>query len=211
VENNHPVGLFKFGAFTKNRVETFSDGIFAIIVTLLILEIKVPHLEHVGSSRELFFASIALLPKFASWVISFVTLCIVWVNHHRLFESFKSINMELFWLNVHILLWICFVPYPTALLGDYPHNALAVASYGIAMFLVGAAFIIARLYLVRNKTLLKETVNVRQYKRGMRYVVLFGLVPYLAGAALAWINPTLSFVCYFLIAVFFVFSFASKG
>ena len=99
--------LYKYGVFSKSRVETFSDGIFAIIVTLLILEIKVPHVAQVNSVPDLFNAVVALIPKFASWVISFITICIVWVNHHRIFEMFKGINIVLFWLNVNLLLLAC--------------------------------------------------------------------------------------------------------
>jgi uncharacterized membrane protein len=202
--------LYKYGVFTKNRVETFSDGIFAIIVTLLILEIKVPHIEHAASVGELAGAIIALLPKFASWIISFLTICIVWVNHHRLFETFKGINIVLFWLNVHLLLWVCFVPFPTALVGDYPHNPLAVAFYGVVMAFIGLAFFIARWYGLRNKELLKDGLNLKAYKKGVVFAFVFGFLFYLASAALAWVHPYLAFAAYFLIAMYFVFSFATK-
>ena len=90
--------LFKYGAFTKNRVEAFSDGIFAILVTLLILELRVPHIENARSSSALYVSLGALVPKLISWLISFLTICIVWMNHHRIFEMFKGINVVLFWL-----------------------------------------------------------------------------------------------------------------
>jgi uncharacterized membrane protein len=206
VEDN----LFKYGILTKNRVETFSDGIFAIIVTLLILEIKVPHIEHQGSVPELLGAIRMLMPKFASWVISFLTICIVWVNHHRLFEQFKGINIVLFWLNVHLLLWVCFVPFPTALVGDYPHNPLAVAFYGVVMGFIGLAFFIARLYGLRNTAILKEGINLKAYKKGVVFALFFGFLFYMIAAALAWVHTYLSFIAYFLIAMYFVFSFATK-
>ncbi|MFA5100237.1 MAG: TMEM175 family protein [Candidatus Omnitrophota bacterium] len=202
--------LFKYGVFTKNRVETFSDGIFAIIVTLLILEVKVPHIEHSASALELSNAIVTLLPKFASWVISFLTICIVWVNHHRLFETFKGINIVLFWLNVHLLLWVCFVPFPTALIGDYPHNPLAVAFYGIVLAFIGLAFFIARLYGLRHRALLKDEINLKAYKKSVVFAFFFGFLFYLASATLAWVHTYLSFTAYFLIAMYFVFSFATK-
>ena len=202
--------LFKYGAFTKNRVEAFSDGIFAIIVTLLVLEIKVPHIENADSVWGLFNAVTALMPKFLSWMISFLTICIIWMNHHRLFESFKGINVGLFWLNVNILLWVCFVPFPTALMGDYPRNPLAVAFYGGVMFFTAAGFVLTRLYAFKNKELLKETVSLKTFKRGLIFSAIFGPSFYLIGASLAWINTSLSFVVYLLIAVYFVFSFATK-
>jgi len=201
--------LFKYGAFTKNRVETFSDGIFAIIVTLLILEIKVPHIEDAGSSRELFNAIVILFPKFFSWVISFLTVCIVWVNHHRLFEMFKGINIVLFWMNVHLLLWVCFVPFPTALVGDYPQNPVAVAFYGVVMACASFAFIITRLYGLKNTELLKETTSLVKYKRAIFFAIIFGPVFYLVAAGLAWVNTIISFAAYFLIAIYFVFAFGT--
>jgi len=202
--------LFRYGAFTKNRVEAFSDGIFAIIVTLLILEIKVPHIGQPGSSAELARSIAALSPKLVSWAISFLTICIVWMNHHRLFEMFKGINIGLFLLNVHLLLWVCFIPFPTALVGDYPRNPLAVAFYGLTMFATSIAFVLTRLYGLKNRVLLKEEVSLATYKRGMFFAILFGPLLYLAGAGLAWINTNLSFGVYFLIAVYFLFSFGTR-
>lgn len=202
--------LFKYGALTKNRVETFSDGIFAIIVTLLILELKVPHLEQPASGRELLYAIGSLLPKFISWVISFVTLCIVWVNHHRLFEVFKGINIVFFWINVNLLLWVCFVPFPTALIGDYPRNPVAVAFYGAVMACVGLAFFIARLYGLRHTGLLKDGINLKAYRKSVRFAFFFGFLFYAIAAAVAWVHTYLSFMAYFLIALYFVFSFGAR-
>ncbi len=202
--------LFKYGVFSKSRVETFSDGIFAIIVTLLILELKAPHIEDVNSVPELLHAVSLLIPKFASWVISFITICIVWVNHHRLFEMFKGINIVLFWLNVNLLLWVCFVPFPTALAGDYPGNPLAVAFYGLVMALIGLAFFFTRLYGLKHKELLKETVPLKVYRKGVVFALYFGFALYLIAAATAWVNTQLSMTLYFFIAIYFVFSFATQ-
>jgi uncharacterized membrane protein len=202
--------LYKYGAFTKSRVEAFSDGVFAIIVTLLILEIKMPHLEHADSAQQLLNAIISLTPKFVSWVISFFTICIVWMNHHRLFEMFKGVNVGLFWFNVLLLLCVCFVPFPTAVMGDYPRNPLAVALYGLVMFFTGLAFVATRLYCLKNTELLKEEVSLETYKRGIAFSFFFGPVCYLLGAALAWVDTYLAFAVYFFIAFYFVFSFATK-
>lgn len=199
--------LFKYGVFSKNRVEAFSDGIFAIVVTLLILEIRVPHIEHLDSGRELLNALIMLAPKIVSWVVSFLTICIVWVNHHRIFEMLKGINIVLFWLNVQVLLFVCFVPFPTALAGDYPSNPLAVASYGLVMGCAGAALVLIRLYGFKHKELLKETVVLATYKRSMILALIFGPVLYIAAAAMAFVDTYLSFTLYFLIAGYFMFSF----
>ncbi len=88
--------------FTKSGVETFSDGIFAIIVTLLVLEIRVPHIGHHESVPELASALWALAPKILAWVISFFTVCVIWVNHHRVFEVMKEIDQKFFWRNANV-------------------------------------------------------------------------------------------------------------
>jgi uncharacterized membrane protein len=208
-ESDNPV--FKYGVFTKNRVEAFSDGIFAIIVTLLILEIEVPHIENADCAIALWHSFSDMLPKFVSWVISFLTICIVWVNHHRIFETFKGFNIVLFWLNVHVLLWVCFIPFPTALVGDYPNNPLAVAFYGIVMAMTGAALVAVRFYGATNKDILKEGIPVAAYKKAIIFAFLFGPVFYLTAAALAWVNTLLSFGMYFFIAIYFMFSFKFHG
>src|SRR6185369_3892193 len=133
--------------FTKSRVEAFSDGIFAIIITLLILELKVPEIRPTDAIGELAEKILHLGPKFIAWVISFLTVAIIWVNHHRIFESLKHINHAIFWLNANLLLWVSFIPFPTALMGDYFDNKLAVSFFGIASLMMGIAFLLFRLYM----------------------------------------------------------------
>lgn len=89
--------------FSKARVEAFSDGVFAIIVTLLVLEIKVPHIHQPDSVGELSAALYALLPKLISWIISFLMVCVIWVNHHRLLNQIANITHGIFWLNALLL------------------------------------------------------------------------------------------------------------
>lgn len=190
--------------FTKSRVETFSDGIFAIIVTLLVLEIKVPHIEHENSFAELSAALIKLAPKFIAWVISFLTVCVIWVNHHRIFESLKQIDQKFFWLNANLLLWTSFLPFPTALMGDYPHNSLAVSFYGIISLLMGIAFLFIRVYMWRNPEITKD-VPKEELKRGIRNVILFGPTPYLLGIILAWVHPYIAFALYAFVSIYFIF------
>ena len=126
--------------FSKNRVEAFSDGIFAIIITLLVLEIKVPHISGHNSTSELLEALLELLPKFIGWIISFFTVAVIWVNHHKLFKQFKFLDHGIFWWNALLLLWTTFIPFPTAVLGDYPENATSVIFYGLVMALMASSF-----------------------------------------------------------------------
>lgn len=176
-------------------------------MTLLILEIRVPHIEHGDSGRALLSALVTLIPKVVSWVVSFLTICIVWVNHHRIFEMLKGINIVLFWLNVQVLLFVCFIPFPTALAGDYPGNPLAVACYGLVMGCAGLALVAIRFYGLSRQELLKETVHLKAYRKEMILAFIFGPVLYMTAAAAAFISTYLSFAMYFLITIYFMFSF----
>ncbi|MEZ5427956.1 MAG: TMEM175 family protein [Pyrinomonadaceae bacterium] len=190
--------------FTKSRVEAFSDGVFAIIITLLVLEIKVPHIETPGSINELATALWHLAPKFIAWVISFPIIGVIWVNHHRIFESLKQIDHNLFWLNANLLLWTSFIPFPTALLGDYPDNKLAVSFFGVANAMMGIAFLLIRLYMWKRP----ENTNgfSREYLwKGVRNVLMFGPTLYLLGAASAWLHPLIAFAVYLFIPIYFIF------
>ena len=192
--------------FTKSRVETFSDGIFAIIVTLLVLEIKVPHLAETDhdSIAKLASALWELAPKILAWIISFLTVCVIWVNHHRIFEVMKDINQPFFWLNANLLLWVSLIPFPTALMGDYPHNPLAVCSYGAVSLMMGIAFSLIRVYMWRKPELTKNLTREELWV-GVRNVILFGPTPYLIGMICAWFYPMLAFVLYAFVTIYYIF------
>lgn len=192
--------------FSKSRVETFSDGIFAIIITLLVLEIKVPHIEEIHSSPELGKALFALLPKIISWVISFFTISVIWVNHHKIFSLIKVLDAGLFWANAGLLLWCTLIPFPTAVLGDYPENKMSIVLYGIVMSLMAGSFTFMRFYAVRKQGLLEESVDLYLFRKGTVYSLLFGPVMYLTGIALGLLHPYLSFVIFIGIPVYFMFS-----
>jgi uncharacterized membrane protein len=190
--------------FTKSRVETFSDGIFAIIITLLILEIKVPHIENPESISDLARSLSELAPKFIAWVISFLTIAVIWVNHHRIFESLKIINHTVFWLNANLLLWVSFIPFPTALMGDYPHNKLAVSFFGIASLMMGIAFTLFRVYMWQKPEITKNFTKDELWI-GVRNVLIFGPTLYILGTATAWIHPFIAFGFYALVTIYFIF------
>jgi uncharacterized membrane protein len=189
----------------RGRVEALSDGVFAIVVTLLVLEIKVPHVPDHGSAAALARALLDLAPKFVSWVISFVTVCVIWMNHHRLFKLMARVDHGLFWWNANLLLWTSFIPFPTALMGDYPGNRLAVSFYGAVMLLMALGFVLVRRRMLSVPGLLDPRVDRAAFERGTRASVAMGPLAYLAGTALAWVSVTAAFVCYAAVAAYFVF------
>lgn len=192
--------------FNKNRVEAFSDGIFAIIITLLVLEIKVPHLENHASAGSLSTALFELFPKFISWIISFFTVAVIWVNHHKLFKQFRQLDHGIFWWNALLLLWTSFIPFPTAVMGDYPGNITSVVLYGSVMALMAMSFTLMRWYVLRNPGLLEETMYIRSFRQGTFLSLLFGPLLYLAGIALSLIHPNVSFAIFLAIPVYFIFA-----
>jgi TMEM175 potassium channel family protein len=186
------------------RVEALSDGVFAIVITLLVLEMKVPHLPENHSADEMTAALVALSLKFVSWVISFATVCVIWLNHHRLFRNVRKVDHWLFWLNANLLLWTSFIPFPTALMGDYPSSRVAASFYGAVMLMMALAFVLIRLHILRHPDLLHESVDRAFFRKMTIRSVLMGPVAYGIGALLAWVGPPLAFLCYAFIAGYFV-------
>ena len=141
---------FQQTEMSLGRVEAFSDGVIAIIVTLLVLELKVPQIHAVESVAELAAALLKLLPKFLSWVASFLYVCVFWVNHHHVLKQARRADAGLVWLNNLFLLCHSFLPFPAALLGDYPHNPLALSFFGIVLAVNGLAIINLHRYVAKN-------------------------------------------------------------
>jgi uncharacterized membrane protein len=196
--------------FNKSRVEAFSDGIFAIIITLLVLEIKVPHIENHDSATNLFLSLKLLIPKFVSWLVSFFTVAVIWVNHHRIFKQIGRLNNGIFWWNAVLLLWTSFIPFPTAVLGDYPNNTVSFVLYGLVMAFMAASFTLMRLYAIRNQKVLEASVNIDAFKKGTRNSLIFGPVMYISGIVLGFLSPLLAFAIYLGIPVYFIFSESKK-
>lgn len=191
--------------FSKTRVEAFSDGIFAIIITLLVLEIKVPHIHEYNSANELMQALFGLLPKFISWIISFFTVAVIWVNHHKIFKQIKQLDSGIFWRNAFLLLWTSFIPFPTAVLGDYPNNKVSIVLYGTVMSLMALSFTLMRLYAISKNEVLEDAVNLEAFKRETKLSLIFGPLMYLSGLAVGSIHPYLSFSVYIAIPFYFIF------
>jgi uncharacterized membrane protein len=190
--------------FSKSRVETFSDGVFAIIVTLLVLEIQVPKISNPNSVKELVNALIALLPKFLSWITSFFMVCVIWVNHHRIFEMLSQITPKVFWLNAYLLLWCSFIPFPTAMVGNYIQNPVALSFFGIVLAFVGSGFIMLRYAILKHKLSI-DPLNEVVFKKATTKAVLFGISSYLIGAVVSWISTYISLLIFLLIPLYFIF------
>ncbi len=192
---------FAQGELRLNRIEAFSDGVFAIVVTLLVLELKVPVLKDHGSAGGLGHRLLELLPKFLSWLISFVIVCKFWLNHHHILGLARHANYGMAWLNSIFLMSQSFVPFPTAMMGEYPANPLAVSVFGAVMAINTLLFIALHTYILRN--LLKPELAGGQDPQ-ILLKSLVGPVSYLLGAAAPWFSVHAAFIIYMITPLFFI-------
>jgi uncharacterized membrane protein len=117
----------------KSRIEAFSDGVLAIIITIMVLELKVPHEPSIA-------ALVALWPVFTSYVLSFVYIGIYWNNHHHMFHAVKRVDGRVLWANLHLLFWLSLVPFVTAWMGENHFATVPTALYGVVLLMAGVAY-----------------------------------------------------------------------
>jgi uncharacterized membrane protein len=192
---------FQRGEMSLGRVEAFSDGVFAIVVTLLVLELKIPQLQNPSDPGELGSQLVALLPKFLSWLISFIIVAKFWLNHHELLRKARYANFAMVWLNSIFLMSQSFVPFHTALIGEYKTNPLAVSLFGVVMAINTLLFILLQTYILRNllKPELVGALDPHAVRKGF-----VGPASYLFGAVMAFIFLPAAFVVYALTPLFYI-------
>jgi uncharacterized membrane protein len=185
-----------------NRLEAFSDGVFAIAITLLVLEIKVPHSgEALG--REL----LNLWPSYFAYSVSFIVIGAIWINHHAMFDHIVRADHQILLLNTLHLMFIAFLPFPTAVLADALHNradeAVATAFYGGTLAVIGVFVTAMWYYAAHEHRLLSETISQDDARRfGRRLLV--GPVSYAIASLVALIVPWLALTFYVALNVFFL-------
>jgi len=174
------------------RVEAFSDGVFAIAITLLVLEFKVPHLPEGATGRDLFHALLKLWPSLIAFLGSFIAILIMWINHHGLFRLIHKIDPLFLFANGFMLLMVTFVPFPTAVLAEYlgtPGERVAAAFYIGSFVVVSIAFNVFWATAVKRRVI-KHSVPDAVVAR-IRNAYRFGLGVYAASALLALWNAPL--------------------
>jgi uncharacterized membrane protein len=192
---------FARGDLRLTRIEAFSDGVFAIVVTLLVLELHVPPLRDPHSASELAHQLLELLPKLLSWLISFIIVCKFWLNHHYILGLARHANYAMVWLNSLFLMFQSFIPFPTALMGEYPTNPLAVSLFGVVMAVNTLWFVALHAYILRN--LMKPDLIGGQDPH-IIWKSFVGPVSYLLGSAAAWFSVDAAFLLYMLTPLFFI-------
>ncbi|MGH7886077.1 MAG: TMEM175 family protein [Thermodesulfobacteriota bacterium] len=155
----------------KNRIEALSDGIFAIVMTLLILEIHVPQLPSNASNVQLAPALMELLPKFFSYAVSFIALGIYWVAHHNMYHAIKRSDRMLLWLNILFFMFVSILPFTTSLLNAFGQTQLAPLLFGANLTIIGWVLFIQWMYVTSNN-MISELIS-SQFRESVRFRFLF--------------------------------------
>ncbi len=186
------------------RLESFSDGVFAIAITLLVLEIGVPH---VGEGQSLGEALRHLWPSYFGFAVSFLTIGVMWINHHAMFKDIDRQDHTLLVLNLLLMMSISFLPFPTAVVAAYmrdsSHQLTAALTWGFTLIVISVAFQALWLYASIDRRLIDDHVSdARLRTRTRRY--LPGPLMYAAAIGLAFVHPWISLALYGLYALFWL-------
>jgi uncharacterized membrane protein len=175
---------------TKNRLEAFSDGVVAILITIMVLELKVPH----GATLD---ALQPLLPIFGSYVMSFIYLGIYWNNHHHLIHAVKFVNGKVLWANMNLLFWLSLIPFVTAWMGENHFSEVPVSLYGLALLMPAIAYYILTITLISSHPDNHSLADaVGKDVKGILSAILYALA-----IPLAFVHPMISMSIYIIVAL----------
>lgn len=174
----------------KGRLEAFSDGVLAILITIMVLELRVPKGQNLSDL-------IPALPPIGIYALSFIFLAIYWNNHHHLFQAAQKVSGGVLWANAHLLFWLSLVPFTTSWIGQHAWAPWPVAIYGVNLLLCGVAY-----YLLSHRL-------IAHHGKDSRLAVAFGrdrkgrisLVIYIASIPVAFYRPVLSYACFVAVAI----------
>lgn len=171
------------------RLEAFSDGVIAILITIMVLELKIPH----GSDFE---SLKPLLPIFLSYILSFIYLGIYWNNHHHLLQAADSTNGIILWANLHLLFWLSLIPFTTGWMGENHFASLPTAIYGINLLLAAIAYEILQMQIIKHHG--KDHVLAEAVGKDWKGKV--SLILYLTAIPSAFLNQWISGILYIIVA-----------
>src|SRR6267378_3127551 len=175
---------------TKGRMEAFSDGVFAVIITIMVLEMKSPHGDDLSALRP-------LLPVFGSYVLSFVYVGIYWNNHHHLLQATKHVTGGILWANLHLLFWLSLTPFATAWMGETHFASLPVALYGVLLLLTGIAYVLlTKILIARHGTDSTLATSIGTDRKGR-----LSVVGYAAALPLSFVHPWIACAGYVAVAI----------
>lgn len=175
---------------TTNRLEAFSDGIMAIIITIMVLDLKVPFGDGLMSLKP-------YLPKFIYYFFSFIYVGVYWNNHHHLFQAIQKVSGGILWSNLHLMFWLSLLPVTTAWMGEHFHSSWPVAVYGFVLLMCSIAFIIIEKVAIKSEgsnSILKRSVK-NQWKETI------SIIGNITGITLSFYLPEAGLIIFYLIAI----------
>ncbi len=175
---------------TRGRLEAFSDGVIAIIITIMVLELKVPHRSEPA-------ALLPLVPVFMSYVLSFVFLGIYWSNHHHLFQASRQVDGRVLWANLHLLFWLSLVPFVTGWMGENDFARWPVIAYGAVLIMAAIAYYILTFALLALHG--RDSPLARALGGDLKGKISIGI--YAAAVPLAFVNPLIACALYVAVAL----------
>jgi len=187
----------------KNRIESLTDGIFATVMTVLVLGLSVPVITSANASSELVLDLESLFPNVVSYVISFVVIGTYWVGHHAVFHFVKRTNRPLLWLNMLFLLCVGFIPFSTALIGRYPFQQITVMIYGANLIAASLSLYVLLWYSNSNNRLVSKEQDKHLVKLASRRI-LAGPLNYLIAVLLSFLDPRISLVLYAITPIYYI-------
>jgi uncharacterized membrane protein len=176
-------------AIGKGRIEAFSDGVIAIIITIMVLEMKVPHGDTLASLKP-------LIPVFLSYVLSFIYVGIYWNNHHHLMQAVRSVNGATLWANLHLLFWLSLIPFVTGWMGENHFTQWPVICYGVVLIMNGIAYNLLARILIRHHG--EHSVLAEAY--GSDWKGRSSIVIYAVAIGLSWYSAMAAFALYVIVA-----------
>ena len=174
----------------RDRLTAFTDGVLAVIITIMVLEMRPPH----GATLD---DLLALWPVFMSYVLSFIYVAIYWNNHHHFFQLVDTVDGAILWANMHLLFWLSMVPFVTAWMGENHFAAVPTALYGLSLLMPAIAWYVMQTTIIRqqgDRSPLKGAIG-RDIKGKISPIM------YLAGVAMAFVNPAISDLLYLGVAL----------
>lgn len=181
---------------TKNRIEAFSDGVIAIIITIMAFDLKIPELGANFSNQDAWHVLWAVVPKILSYILSFVILGIMWLNHHAMFDRIPHSTSKLVWYNMFLLFAMSLIPMPTNFLAAHPFLPQAVMFYGFILFLNALGFYLLRRYVEVDAKLLPYNAVVQKSN-------IISTLLYLFSIPLAFVSVYLSFLIFIGIPIWY--------
>ena len=173
----------------KNRLEAFSDGVLAIIITIMVLEIKVPLGDKLFNLKP-------LIPVFSSYVLSFIYIGIYWNNHHHMMHTVKHVTGIILWANLHLLFWLSLVPFVTGWMGENHFKSLPVAMYGIILLMAAVAYYILQTVIIKSH----GTDSILARAVGKDFKGKISPILYVIAIGSSWISGWIAGAIYMLVA-----------